>query len=519
MKTFRIHIAAAIILTILFVSCSETINDVVIPNQAPETHVFIYTQDTVQLSQQKSRLKVHWWGDDPDGIVQGFFIKWEGLDDGWTFTAKNDSVFSLPIGTADTTYTFWVTAVDADGNGKYDETISQNGNDFGAEPFQDANENAKYDVGEDFLDLGLTDATPATQKFPIKNSSPVIGWNDFSVLPAHSFPIITVGWKASDLDGDESIEKINLALNDTTDFISLEGFTRLITLRIDDVNSSDPMFEILINGNKNQIFSEKLGNISFGNPNKLYLQAVDISGAKSNFTALPDTNSTWIIDRPKGKLLIIDDYPSGASAESFYDNSFSQMASGALAGKFDKLNFDESPLPYPSLTFPETIKLFDYIFWYSDTEPNLGLMSLVTNDFVQNGGKIAFSTTFKDSNANFNFTVSDLQLFLPVDSLAQNKSGVVLFPGAKLIPVISGGNYPQLETSLGIGFVRTFYPNQGTADEIYDLSSSRLNGNIAFMNKDKSLFFIGLPLDRCNKKKNVPALLEQVFISEFGMSK
>ncbi len=49
--------------------------------------------------------------------------------------------------------------------------------------------------------LDAIDASPASQKFPIKNSSPEINWNDLRVLPEKSFPAITVGWDASDLDG------------------------------------------------------------------------------------------------------------------------------------------------------------------------------------------------------------------------------------------------------------------------------------------------------------------------------
>ncbi len=36
------------------------------------------------------------------------------------FTSKNDSIFALPIGTVDTSFTFLVSAVDNAGNGKYD---------------------------------------------------------------------------------------------------------------------------------------------------------------------------------------------------------------------------------------------------------------------------------------------------------------------------------------------------------------------------------------------------------------
>ncbi len=39
----------------------------------------------LDISQQKSKLQVHWWGDDKDGLVIGYLFKWEGIDENWTF--------------------------------------------------------------------------------------------------------------------------------------------------------------------------------------------------------------------------------------------------------------------------------------------------------------------------------------------------------------------------------------------------------------------------------------------------
>ena len=71
-------------------------------NQPPETGLFLYPDSTI--SKQPSRLRVHWWGDDKDGTILGFYFKWEGIDSVWKFTTSNDSIFALPIGSSDTTY-------------------------------------------------------------------------------------------------------------------------------------------------------------------------------------------------------------------------------------------------------------------------------------------------------------------------------------------------------------------------------------------------------------------------------
>jgi hypothetical protein len=474
------------------------------------------------LSQQSSRLTVHWWGDDPDGLVIGYLFKWEGLDLSWHFTVSNDSTFNLPIGTADTSFIFKIAAVDNNGNGIYDNDVIWNGVHIGSEPFIDSDKNGVFSSREKYYDLGDIDPTPYELKFPIINSAPVIKWNELSTLPESSFPVITVAWDVEDLDGNQTITKINLALNDTANFISLEGNTRIVTLRTQDFSSETPLVEILINGSESKIFPEKIDGLKLNNNNVIYVQAEDIAGAKSKFIQLPDSTSTWYVKKPKGKLLLVDDFSlSDASADKkitdFYVSSFNAINSGILADKYDILDLKNSELPYQNITFNETLKLFSYVFWYSSSRPTLDLASLVTNSYLNSGGKIFFSLTFEDPTDAFSFSLSDLQAFLPVDSLGEKKSISFLFPGAIVNPS-PGNDNPVLTTASTIGSARTFYPNPVASETIYDLSSNQLKGHIAFMNKEKSLFFIGLPLHQCNGGAgNVNVLLNKIFFDDFGL--
>jgi len=507
-----------IVISIPLYFCKESVTNPAKPNLAPNTELFLYPDSTI--SEQKSKLRVHWWGDDPDGLVAGFFFKWVGLDSTWHFTTKNDSTFSLPIGSSNALYTFMISAADNSGNGKYDPEIIENNINYGPEPFEDKNGNGKHDKGEPFIDIGLIDPTPATQIFPIKNSAPKIQWSKETILPKTSFPVMTVGWNASDLDGNSTITKINVALNDTTKgIVSLPGAVRLITLRSINWNDANPEFEILINGSESNIFSSKLGNLKLDNDNVLYIQAVDISNAKSKFTPLPDTGSTWYIKKPKGKLLIVDDYALHDEVQSFYNNIFNSLNNGSLVNKYDILDLEQSTLPYRYITFLETLHLFDYVFWYSNSSPSLDLANLATQKYIQGGGHIAFSMTFEDSSSNFQFDLSTLQNFLPIDSLGEKSPVSFLFPGANVLPSNQNDNYPKLKTSSTIGFVRTFYPNSITAKPVYDISSRQINGNIAIINNTKNLFFIGLPLNACNAiNGSVQKLLEKIFFDEFGLT-
>jgi hypothetical protein len=506
-----------LIIVTIIISCKEDIINNPVGNQPPDTGLFLYPDSTI--SQQPSVLTVHWWGDDPDGLIAGFYFKWDGIDSAWSFTPTNDSTFTLPIGSADTSYRISVAAVDASGNGVHDNNITQNGIDFGPEPFVDENGDDIYNNGEDFTDIGLIDPTPVSLVFPIKNTPPVVQWNELTVLPDTSFPVMTLRWDASDLDGDESIQSIKIAMNDTNNFVLLDGSIRLITLRIKDLENPIPEMEILINGSDQNIFPELLPGLILDANNRFFVEAIDLSGASSTTISLPDSNDTWFVKKPKGQVLIFDDFAGNSTddeARIFYNNVFSTIGGGSLAGKFDVFDLFNQPLPFENVTVLETMKLFKYTYWYSASDPRLDLLNIVTNKYLQTGGKIAFSMTFQDSSSSFPFDVSQLQGFLPIDSVSNLLP--FLLSGAEIIPSSPEITYPPLETTVTIAFVRTYVPNVVVTTKIYDLSSSQLTGNVGFITNDKSEFFIGMPLHQCNGgNANVDELIEKVFFEEFGL--
>jgi len=491
------------------------------PDNSPETFMFLYPDSSI--SGQTSRLTVSWWGDDPDGLIIGYYFKWIGIDSVWAFTTSRDSTFSLPIGTIDTTFDFQVSAVDNSGNGFYDEQVFQNQIDYGIEPYTDSNGNGSFDPNENFFDIGLIDPTPASTKFPIKNSNPEIFWSDLSFLPDTSFPVMTFGWAASDLDGESSIIDINIALNDTNNFVSLSGSTRLVTLRIIDYDALTPMMEILINGSELSINPVDLPGIKLNDDNKIYIQAEDISGAKSAFISLPDSNNTWFVKKPTSEFLIVDNYEvsdlnNDIEVKNFYNDAFNQIESGLLIGKLNTLDIAGSRLPYENVTFPETIKLFNYVFWYSNSKPRMDLLSLTTNKFIDGGGNIAMSLTFEDSTSVFHFDLPTVQGFLPIDSLGQDRPIGFVFSGT-IFPSTPDLSYPSLTISSTVSSSRTYYPNPITTQKVYDISASNLSGNIGFKTNDGNLFFIGIPLHQANGGDgNVIPLLEKIFIEEFGLT-
>lgn len=516
----KLKIILIFLLPVFSLTCTEEFPDNPVADKSPETYLFLYPDSSI--SQQPSRLRVSWSGDDADGLVIGFYFKWSGLDSNWTFTTKNDSTFALPIGSTDTTYLFSVSAVDNSGNGVYDNSVFSNGIDYGPEPFTDLDSNGIYNEGEEFIDIGLIDPSPATTVFPIKNTAPEIEWTALTFLPDTSFPVMTFNWFANDIDGIETILNINIALNDTNNFVSLSGNTTLITIRTNDFDDPDPEMEILIDGSELNIHTEMLPGLKLNDTNVFYVQAEDISGAKTKFISIPDTSGEWYVQAPRGKLLIVDNYNISdpvlnAQAAAFYNNAFSSIGGGALINEFDVLDLAANPLPFENVTFPETLKLFKYIFWYSDTKPRIDLLSITTNPLLDLGTKIAFSLSFEDSTSSFAFDKTSLQNFLPVDSLVQKKPVSFIFNGT-VEPVDSQSGYPVLTISSTISSVRTFFVNQITASAVYEIHSTQLNGTIGLKNNDNSLFFIGAPLHQLDGgESNVIPLLDKIFFEDFGI--
>jgi hypothetical protein len=508
MKKFLLS-ASFIFLIFGFYSCYDNPADNPAKNKPPETGLFLMPDSGI--SPQPTKLNISWWGDDPDGNVVGFYFSWDGIN--WSFTASNDSLFALQIGATDTTYLFQVSAVDNGGNGNYDNDIIRNDIDFGPEPFVDKNNNGIYDKGEKYYDIGLVDPTPAELNFPLVNTAPVVEWNSLSTLPDTSYPVMSFGWNASDLDGDQTILNIKIALNDTTDpskMIYLSGGVRNITIRTTDFQSNDPAMDILIEGLETNIFPEKLHGLKYNENNRFYVQVTDISGASSPFISLPDSGKTWYVKRPKGKLLIVDDYAIPDNAAQFYSL---MMDSLGLSSDYDVLDRINNPLPYRNVTFLQTLKLFKYVIWYSDNNPTLDLISNITQKYLDAGGKIAFTIQFLQS-----ISLDVISSFLPINTDTLYEQGSI-GNGTIISAANTDPSYPDLTTTGSLFRIKSFSLNPLGSLPVYYFPNNEVSGYVGFFNNTKTLFFIGLPLSKCNGgEANVKDLLHKVLIEDFGVT-
>jgi len=501
-------LVVSIFILAFVVSCTEDQVSNPTGNQPPNTGLFLYPDSTI-LPQQ-SRLTIHWWGDDPDGVVLGYYFSWDNIS--WSFTTSNDSTFALQIGVSDTIYTFKIAAVDNEGNKIYDSKVSRNGINFGPEPFIDANGNGQYDQGEYFYDIGSIDPTPATFNFPLRNTAPTISWNDLSFLPDTSFPVMSFSWNVDDIDGIESVVKIELALNDTSiqsNIIGIDGSVRTVTLRTDDFSSGTASMEIMIESQEGNINPELLPGLLLNANNSFYVRAVDISGAASPFISLPDSGQTWYVKKPVGNLLIIDDYRTIDNSSTFYNAMFDSLG---LGGHFNIYDIHTQTPPFLNVTFLETIKLFDYLFWYTDNSPSIDLASFATNKYLTAGGKVAFSMQFPQI-----VDPVGLASFIPIisDSIGAKSS---LFSGTIIASDTTDPSYPNLQSIISIFRVKSFYLDPLAANAIYYYPNDELPGFTGFTNANVTEFFIALPLDKCNGTGGVKSLLQKVFFDDFGLT-
>jgi len=510
-------IAAVVLLGMIFISaCNEKITDSPIANKAPITKVFLIPDSTV--SQQQSTIKLHWSGDDPDGFVVGYYISWNGHD--WTFTPKNDSLFALQIGAVDTTFNFKVSAVDNSGNGVYDAQITQNNISYGHEPFTDVNGNGVHDGDEPFTDIGLIDPNPAALKLPIKNTAPTIEWNILSTHPDTSFTVMSFGWNANDIDGDNTIQNLNIALNDTTNFVSINGGVKMITIKTKDFANANPLMDILIDGDPNNLAANeitgqkiKLPGLIYDANNIFYVQVVDISGAKSiwlSSSIQKNSKPGWFVKKPKGKIVIVDDYKKSDNAPGFYSSMLGDSLQ--LYGKYDVYDIYTQKPPFLNSTFLETIKLFDAVLWYADNDPSLDLASSSVQKYTTFGGKIFFSLQFPQA-----VDMTQIQGFLPV--IPDSSDYLTFLPTGATVTDASANGYPQLQVTSSLARARSFYLSNIGVTPIYFFPSHEMKGYIGFENNEKNIFFIGMPLHRINGiPGSVKNLLTKVLFQDFNLT-
>jgi hypothetical protein len=516
-------------MTVLFFSgCTKHFSSTSTGNLPPETFVSAFpyrdSTQTTNFNSQSSRLEIHWWANDPDGLVIGYIITFDTTAKKiWTFTTKNDSVFSLPLYSKDTNYVFSVAAIDNLFKGKLNEgdTVM-------------------------FASLGTSvDPEPPSIRFPIANTPPVVQFvmngGQFSTrsdIPDTTFTVASFGWAGSDLDGNGTITDYYIALNDTaspSSWVALPPQASFVTLKARtseaQTDTSTVHCDVYPNTYPAMSYSPlsvTLPNLKLNGNNIFYIKAEDVAGAYSSIARMPDATHTWFVKKPKGDVLIVSDFASPDPSLSFYRAIFDSIDGNALKGKYDVWDIRlgltatiKGSLVQPCIvpSFQETLKLYKYVFWYSADESNFDIAQVAVRAFRTAGGKILFSYYKVAVNDTGDAAASGLQLRDCTDAIDSISSDFlrgatsssfpiafrgVVWPGASVIPFDST-EYPVLvrdNLTASVSNLHGMYPTLG-ATIIYRIQpyAAFTSDNapvLGVMSGDHSAFVVGVPLYRFN---------------------
>jgi hypothetical protein len=456
----RIVATIAIAWMLLAAGCSKRLVNEPMANQPPETYLALVPDG--ELRRSVSQQHIHWWGVDPDGFIAGYYFSLDSAR--WTFTARTDSVFTFRLNRLDTTYSFFVAAVD---------------------------------------EQGLRDPTPASLRYPIQNSPPTVAYLLTSTVPETTYTVATFQWNGTDIDGNETIVSYYYALDDT----------------------SNPSKWKRISGEANLVTLFKSDGLTEGN-HAFYLKAQDVAGAFSPIIRMPDTGKVWYVREPKGDFLIVRDYLPTDFAASLYRTVFDTLLGGRLGSK-DILDIKKGssaiskgkfvpPLINP--TFTETLKLFKYIFWYGDNSPSLDIIQASLPGFKKAGGKVFLAAGFPQNIV----AQGGLGDFAPIDNIEQSYFTSILLARDSVVSVDPA--YPTLvRDTLGLiyTFPRGLLPKVDARILYRMQSSTRWSGQPIMGVKDAdkpSFVLLGTLLHRFGTPpERLARLLRRVYKDEFGV--
>jgi len=577
----KLTYAAVIFLLCMSLSCREHLVDAPPGNSLPKTSLWLYPGGELRAGVTREHL--HWWGEDPDGVVRGYLFGYRVVQSSvtvpaspdtmrYTWTNATDTLILFPLDTAFLRFAVTVRAVDNGFTGLPEHAAVR----IAPFPYLDANDNGVFDAGDIRLDAlaGAMDPSGSTLTFPIVNTPPAVSFvpNPIDATiplkqPDTTYTVATFSWTGSDPDGNNTLRSYRIALNDSTfsvNTLPLGLRDTLITLVVprlrSDAAPAGPGAQVVADVYSGSFLGRRLigqiPGLRLDALNIFYVQSKDVAGAYSPAITMPSGANTWFVRRPQGRLLIVNDYinSDGPLALSTYQRSLANIPGGAFAN-VDMLNIGAGLLaadknygkpgpltpPFVDPALIQTFLLYDYIFWYTDQYPTLGTAQLSLFTYMQNGGKVLFSTTFQsglDPRAAF-------KDFAPIDSIDSSPLPAPTHPSIsdnripvnyRLYPDSTGGGtiYPRLAFILNGGapyhivFMRPIY-KRSDARYLYHLQPDTANTppryigmpNLAAVDGQRTIVFVGLPLHLLDNTTygnpdGLQAFFNQVFLHEFN---
>lgn len=400
-------------------ACDAGLDGSASDNRPPETELAVRSQDLREdLGSRRliSTVEVAWSGTDPDGVVDAYEVRSFQVDAapapeaGWARTARRDSTLRLeiPVGASTADVVVEVRAVD---------------------------------------DQGAIDPTPARTVFPIVNSNPTLRLVGAEAPPDSTWPVVSFSLAAADVDGEENLAGIEVALNDTTGgFARLDADVTFVTLVADDPRAAVTT-ATLYTGRGFRNAEVALPGLRLDGDNVVYLRAVDQAGARSatvRYPALDEDGQpvgALYVRRVTSDVLLVNDVRVGDDVQVL------DVARAALAahgtGAYDEWDLSETPQSTASPQFSDalptaadptlrqTIALWDRIYWVSNAVTNtaagnnLPRAATVMDLFFEGGGRVLVQVPITlPQGSDVGGTANAAIDILPLSTLIEFPAGV-----------------------------------------------------------------------------------------------
>jgi hypothetical protein len=395
-----------------FVSCKE---GEPLVNTPPDTKIAIEEINRTGENRLNSSVYLSWYGTDADGYVTHYEISQDG--ENWSRTERRDSTFKFSIepGKDTTDVSFFVRAFDDDGD---------------------------------------VDPTPATLTIPLKNALPEAAFDAESFPVDTAFSILTFRWNFSDPDGDNTVTRAWLKLNEG-DWVEIDKNKRMMSLRgvnpkAAGVGDADLFYDLNVNNP-----DESVPGYNLDGANTVYLKVEDIAGAES----IVDTSEVVFVKKQSSDLLLIGGQPSDVNAQ--YRDLLNQTYPN-----YDAVDFAQDQGQYQpkfwNPTFSLLTQLYDKLVFNCDqalfSNPITGQSGLllefaapVLQNYTNKGGKSLITTSFP---AGFDPTA--IRGALPVDSLSQTSGQAVMDVDSMAVSLET--EYPNLQPNFLILGLDPFKP-------------------------------------------------------------
>lgn len=391
--------------------CKE---DQPVPQSPPSTRIFVDSIGRSGPDRLLSVVRMHWSGDDKDGLVVGYELSLDNVQ--WSFTTRTDSVFSFNIRTqADTAdVDFWVRAVDSD---------------------------------------GLRDPEPAFVRIPIRNTPPEMAIDTGFFLTDTHRVVFTFGFRASDIDGDHTLERIEIKANDGP-WTALPANLQYLTL-VPEVSDQPGITSArLLEGLTGRSLNATLSGLNLGGPNVFYMKTVDQGTLESKV----DTSESVVILPRSADWLALDLWRQNSNflnPASRPVNMYRPLLDEAFSG-FDYLDLTDSGLilPLRVATLSQLLKTYPNVFLFTSRgDPEVTFVNSLEEgiqNFLTGGGRLLLNVPYAigDPDPEDPFppvTFRSLFLYSPADSVSSVfRNGAIPVDGQLRPDVRTGAGYPDL---------------------------------------------------------------------------